>query len=61
MEITDDGSGFNIENMKKITGGYGLISIESRARMLSADLSIVSSEKKGTSIQLTIPGIENER
>ncbi len=48
LKISDDGKGFDIENVKK---GYGLNNMESRAREMNASYSISSSET-GTEIKV---------
>jgi signal transduction histidine kinase len=46
---SDDGIGFNIDNVEK---GSGLLNMESRAALIKAKLHLVSKPKKG--VQLTI-------
>lgn len=53
--IRDDGKGFSVEKIKHEGSGSGLQSMASRAQMLGASFSIVSSEGNGTTIQLSIP------
>ncbi len=53
LTITDDGKGFDINNIKKGKGGNGITNIQHRANMLNGKISIDSTPDKGTSIQLT--------
>ena len=51
LSISDDGIGFNPEIIK----GNGISNIKKRAIEINGKMSIISSEKKGTSITLQIP------
>ncbi len=53
--ITDNGQGFEIENLNKIETGIGLKSIKQRSRLLNATLNIQSTPGKGTSIEIELP------
>jgi signal transduction histidine kinase/ABC-type uncharacterized transport system substrate-binding protein len=52
LTVTDDGRGFDVEAVRRNGGGLGLVSIEERARMVGADVQIVSSERQGTMIRV---------
>ena len=52
LEITDDGSGFDINRVKK---GIGLKNIASRVKDLGGDLNINSMRGNGTTILVLIP------
>ena len=56
--ITDDGKGFNINDIPK-EGHYGLVSMKERAENVSGMLDI-SSNHQGTRIRITIPWEESE-
>lgn len=49
MTITDNGIGFNPD---KVLGGNGLLNIKKRAHELDAELEIISSKNKGTTIRV---------
>ncbi len=51
LEISDDGIGFDINNLKRING---LVNIEGRAKKINAEIQINSVVGKGTSISLII-------
>jgi signal transduction histidine kinase len=53
--ITDDGRGFDLEAVHRNGGGLGLVSIEERARMVGADVQIVSGAGQGTTIRVRSP------
>jgi two-component system sensor histidine kinase UhpB len=55
LTITDDGCGFDIEAVRRNSSGLGLVSIEERARMIGADVRIVSSVGRGTIIRVRWP------
>ncbi len=49
IEISDDGNGFDYQN---VTKGYGLINMQKRAHEIGGELVIQSVEKKGTTVCL---------
>lgn len=55
LSITDDGIGFNLENiqMKSTLGGNGLRNIESRVKEIGGDLKIITQENMGTKIEIS--------
>lgn len=68
LVVSDDGIGFNIEELKKrnntITSGFGLINMKERVELLNGSFNITSSSRTGTKISLSIPlseGIKNEK
>lgn len=50
--VEDDGIGFD---MKTIKSGQGIISMETRAKMMKGYLSLYSEKEKGTSIAIIVP------
>jgi signal transduction histidine kinase len=48
LKIADDGRGFDQQTVKR---GLGLNGIEERARMIGADLTIVSAPGQGSSLK----------
>lgn len=55
VTVSDNGIGFNIEETRK--NGFGLRSIENRARVLDADLNFISQKSEGTKIIITLKHI----
>lgn len=57
LTVTDDGTGFDTSAPRKLGdgGGFGLIGMEQRARLLQGDLSVTSDEGKGTTIEVKVP------
>lgn len=51
--ISDDGRGFNTENVKR--RGLGLVGMEERVKELGGSLRVVSSPGRGTRIELRLP------
>jgi signal transduction histidine kinase len=43
----DDGNGFEVDEIKKLPGGLGLKSIESRCELINADLKLLSAKGQG--------------
>ena len=54
IEINDDGQGFDVEAATKSASGKGLNSLDKRARVLGARLTILSNEN-GTGTHLVLP------
>lgn len=56
ITIRDDGKGFDqsAENVKSKPGGFGLLGIAERVRMLGGTHSIKSSREKGTTVNISI-------
>jgi two-component system sensor histidine kinase UhpB len=60
VTITDDGHGFDAEQLEKPPGpgqerGWGLVGMRERASLLDGELTITSNPGQGTSIQAQIP------
>jgi nitrate/nitrite-specific signal transduction histidine kinase len=54
LTITDDGDGFDIEQVRQ-NGGLGLVSIEERARLVRGTATIHSRAGVGTTVVVRIP------
>jgi signal transduction histidine kinase len=54
LSITDDGSGFDLEEARG-RGGLGLIGMEERTRLAKGKLSIAAAKGRGTRIQVEVP------
>lgn len=57
LVVSDNGKGFNKENVKSqdIDGGYGLLSMKERVDLLNGKLDVISTPGKGTKIFASIP------
>ena len=57
LVVSDNGKGFNKENVKShdLDGGYGLLSIKERVDLLNGKLDVISTPGKGTKIFASIP------
>jgi two-component system, NarL family, sensor kinase len=58
LKIQDDGVGFDVQQKKESgsgSSGLGLKSMRNRAKMIGAELSILSEPGKGTSISVKVP------
>ena len=53
IEITDDGQGFDLDDVEE-TGGIGLLSMRQRAERLGGSLTILSARGQGTHIHVHI-------
>lgn len=63
MKITDNGKGFDVaaaKNKKEIRRMSGLKNFETRAKLINAELSIISFPTKGTTINIRIPIKQNQ-
>jgi signal transduction histidine kinase len=54
LAFSDDGIGFDIEE-KKNSGGSGLLNLQNRAKLISAQLILQSTPGNGTSITIKLP------
>ncbi len=54
VEYSDDGKGFDIEEVQKKSKGMGLSSIKNRLSALNGDMKIVSEKNRGVQIKITI-------
>ncbi len=54
LEISDDGHGFDLNNMK-LTLGHGLSNMQTRARNTGGDLEVTSEVGDGTTILVWVP------
>ncbi|MBC8111175.1 MAG: sensor histidine kinase [Verrucomicrobia bacterium] len=52
--FTDDGVGFDKNNLEKHNASHGLTNIESRTSIMAADFHLVSSPHEGTSVKITL-------
>lgn len=55
IEIRDNGKGFDISQLNKQPGHYGLIGLQERACLAGGTLQIESAQGMGTMIQLSLP------
>jgi two-component system sensor histidine kinase UhpB len=55
LVVTDDGSGFDVEAVRRASSGLGLVSMEERAHGVGADVQIVSGVRQGTTIRVRGP------
>ena len=53
--IRDNGIGFDVESAQAQTAGLGLIGIKERAALAGGRAKIISSPKKGTTIEVSLP------
>ncbi|WP_159081940.1 sensor histidine kinase [Paenibacillus sp. CAA11] len=59
IQVIDDGIGFNIDDIGKDVGHYGLLGIQERARLIGGEVSVTSSSE-GTTITVDVPFVEGE-
>ena len=61
LDVRDNGNGFDADGPVGTTGngGFGLIGMEQRARILGGSLSVSSHRGKGTHVAVTIPRAES--
>jgi signal transduction histidine kinase len=55
MTVTDDGHGFNLDEVHRRGSGFGVISMEERAHAVGASLVIVTGAERGTTIRIKAP------
>ena len=57
MSVRDNGVGFDVTLLKApdLQGGFGLVGMDQRARMVNGAVRIISQEGEGTVIEVTVP------
>jgi signal transduction histidine kinase len=57
VTIEDDGRGFRVrrDDRGRLSGGFGLSGIAERARILGGQVEIVSTPRRGTRLELSVP------
>lgn len=60
ISIVDDGIGFDVSNLDKTYGHYGLLGITERVHAIGGEIEIKSKKKSGTNIHIIIPIKEGE-
>src|SRR6185369_5109018 len=55
LNISDDGKGFDIDQMSDTDGGNGLLSMKRRAEAVNGRVTIISAPGSGTRIALALP------
>ncbi len=55
LTIADDGRGFDLTRARRDRSGLGLVSIEERARLANATMSIDTEPQHGTTLEVRIP------
>ncbi|MFT3703481.1 MAG: sensor histidine kinase [Agriterribacter sp.] len=54
LAMQDDGVGFDVEEKKK-QGGAGLFNLQNRAKLINAQLAIISTQGNGTATSIQMP------
>ena len=59
LEVRDDGVGFdvNAEGPDRAQGGFGLLGMEQRARLIRANLNVRTQQGQGTTISVEVPTV----
>ena len=55
LTVTDDGTGFDLEAVRRNGNGLGLVSIEERAHVLGGEAEITSTPRQGTTVRVRGP------
>jgi signal transduction histidine kinase/ABC-type uncharacterized transport system substrate-binding protein len=55
LAVSDDGSGFDVEAVRRDGRGLGLVSMEERARLAGGEVLIVSRPSRGTAVLVRVP------
>jgi signal transduction histidine kinase/streptogramin lyase len=55
LKVTDDGCGFDVDDMARRVGHWGLITMKERAQQVGAQLKINSTAGQGTEIEAVFP------
>jgi signal transduction histidine kinase len=57
MIVTDNGRGFDIDKVRQHGSAFGLVSMEERARVVGADVQIITGLRLGTTIHVRGPAV----
>jgi signal transduction histidine kinase len=60
MIVTDNGRGFDIDAVRRQGSAFGLVSMEERARVVGADVQIITGLRLGTTIRVRGPAVSTE-
>jgi len=55
MKYSDDGIGFDVLKIKKITEGVGLFNMQNRVKTLGGSFTIKSTVTEGTMVHVVLP------
>lgn len=55
LRVTDNGCGFDTDNLNKNNNGLGIFNIRKRVSILGGEVNIVSAKSRGTSTEIHIP------
>jgi two-component system sensor histidine kinase UhpB len=55
LAITDDGSGFDVDDVRQQGSGLGLISMEERVHLLGGTFDVASAPARGTAVRACVP------
>lgn len=55
LTVSDNGIGFNMEDIKRKPAGLGLGSLEKRTKMLQGSCKVISVPTKGTTVSIKMP------
>jgi signal transduction histidine kinase len=56
LRVTDDGSGFDPQSIRRVGRHLGLVSMRDRANGVGGRLTVESAPGKGTTIEMEVPG-----
>ena len=56
LRISDNGRGFNLDDASALPGHFGLVTMRERAEQIRASIVISSEVRRGTCIEVTVPG-----
>jgi len=60
MTVTDNGRGFDIDEVRRQGSALGLVSMEERARVVGAEVQIMTGIRLGTTIRVRGPAVATE-
>lgn len=55
LRVSDNGRGFDVDSVRRAKHGFGLLSMEERARALGASFSVRSAPGEGTTVEVSWP------
>lgn len=58
LEIEDDGGGFDTQEAAKLTGHFGLVGMQERAKQIDGSFDLQTEAGKGTVISVSLPSLK---
>ena len=55
LRVEDDGVGFDVDDLRHLSGRFGLVSMRERAESLGGTFTVSSRSTVGTTVEVVLP------